>query len=223
MVSATSSMNESSSAATRSVLNVRLLSSIAMSRERSWRLPQASRPPCAAIRRSDRCRRSPPSSSASRRGGRRCARCRSLPQEIVSSRRCSSFACAATAGAGSGAAGGILGGGPARAGAEDQQLGQRVRAQPVGAVDAHAGDLTRRVQPGERRRAVDVGVHSAHHVVHDGPDGDQLLDRIDVLILQAQLAHERDLASITFAPDGADRGARPGRTASRWSGPSPPP
>ena len=47
--------------------------------------------------------------------------------------------------------------------------------------------------PGQRRRPVDVGVDAAHHVVHDRPHRDQLLDRIEVLVLQAQLADERDL------------------------------
>ena len=36
---------------------------------------------------------------------------------------------------------------PAGARAEDEQLGQRVRAQPVGPVDAHAGDLAAAYSP----------------------------------------------------------------------------
>ena len=47
--------------------------------------------------------------------------------------------------------------------------------------------------PAERGRAVDVGVDAAHHVVHDGPDRDQLVHGVDALVLQAQLAHEREL------------------------------
>ena len=48
-------------------------------------------------------------------------------------------------------------------------------------------------RPGERRRAVDVGVDAAHHVVHDRPHRDQLVHRVDPLVLQAQLADERQL------------------------------
>ena len=34
---------------------------------------------------------------------------------------------------------------------------------------------------------------AAHHVVHDRADGDELLDGVDALVLQAQLAHHREL------------------------------
>ena len=36
-------------------------------------------------------------------------------------------------------------------------------------------------------------MHAAHHVVDHRPHRDQLPHRVDVLVLQAQLAHERDL------------------------------
>ena len=96
-------------------------------------------------------------------------------------------------GLGRGGRGGVLGGGPAGPGPEDQALGERVGAEPVGAVDADAGGLAGGVQAGNRGRAVDVGVHPAHHVVHDRPDRDQLPHRIDPLVLQAELPDEGEL------------------------------
>ena len=82
---------------------------------------------------------------------------------------------------------------PARA-PKTSSSGSEFEPEPVRAVDADAGDLAGRVQARQRRRAVDVGVDAAHHVVDDRPHRDQLGDRIDVLVLQAQLAHERELA-----------------------------
>ena len=88
---------------------------------------------------------------------------------------------------------GVLRGGAAGAGAEHEQLGQRIRTEAVGAVDADAGDFPGRVQPRQRRRPIDVGMHAAHHVVDDRTHRNQILDRIEVLVLAAQLADERDL------------------------------
>ena len=147
--------------------------------------------PCRA--RSGRCRRRPPSSLCiSVRIGatrRRRAGCRGAARGVAPRRP---PARRSTAGGGPALAAYVRGR-PAGAGPEDQALGQRVGAEPVGAVDAHARGLARGVQPGERRRAVDVGVDAAHHVVHDRADRDQLGDRVDPLVLQAQLAHERQL------------------------------
>src|SRR5215211_6176283 len=44
-----------------------------------------------------------------------------------------------------------------------------------------------------RRRAVDIGVYAAHHVVHDRAHRNQLLNRIDALVLDTQFAHHRKL------------------------------
>ena len=118
---------------------------------------------------------------------------RAVPAARSSRRRSSSRACAASDGPGVGRPRGIPGGGAAGARTEDQALGQRVGAQPVGAVDADAGDLARGVQARQRRRAVDVGVDPAHHVVHDRAHRHELADRVDVLVLEAQLAHEGQL------------------------------
>ena len=78
--------------------------------------------------------------------------------------------------------------------AEHEALRKRVGAQPVGAVDADAGDLAGRVEAREPGRAVDVGVDAAHHVVLDRPDRDQFVHRVDPLVLPAQLAHHRQPA-----------------------------
>ena len=83
-------------------------------------------------------------------------------------------------------------------GTEDEQLGQGVGAQAVGAVDADAGDLAGGVQPVQWSGAVDVGVDAAHHVVHHRPDRDQLADRVDVLVVQAELPDDGE-------PGGDDR------------------
>ena len=77
--------------------------------------------------------------------------------------------------------------------AENEQLRQRIGSQPVSAVDAHARDLTGRVQPGQGRSTVDVGVDPSHHVVDDRPHRDQLLDWVDILVFLTQLAHKRNL------------------------------
>ena len=45
-----------------------------------------------------------------------------------------------------------------RARAEDQSLEQRVAGEPVGAVDARAGDLAGGEQPRDRRAAVEIGL-----------------------------------------------------------------
>ena len=66
----------------------------------------------------------------------------------------------------------------ARDAAEDHDLGQRVRAQPVGAVDADAGALAGRVQPGQRGLGVAVARDAAHRVVHRGPHRDRLRHRV---------------------------------------------
>ena len=117
----------------------------------------------------------------------------SLPSRSCSSRRTSSAAWASTTARGRTGAARELRRRPAGASAEDQALRQRVRAEPVGAVDAHAGGLAGGVEPAERRRPVDVGVDAAHHVVDDRADRDQLVHGVDPLVLQAQLPHEGQL------------------------------
>ena len=69
--------------------------------------------------------------------------------------------------------------------AEDQAFGERVRAQAIGAVDAHAGSFARRIEPRQGRSPVDVGVDAPHHVMDHRADGNHLFDRIEVLIFAA--------------------------------------
>ena len=50
--------------------------------------------------------------------------------------------------------------------AEHDQFGQRIRAQPVGAVDADARAFADRIQARQRRRRLAVGEDAAHRVMH---------------------------------------------------------
>ena len=59
-------------------------------------------------------------------------------------------------GAGAAGSAGSSSAASAGAAAEDEALGQRVRRQPVGAVQARAGALADGVEPGQRRAAVEV-------------------------------------------------------------------
>ena len=63
--------------------------------------------------------------------------------------------------------------------AEDQQLGQRVGSQAVGAVDADAGALAGGEEPLDGGLAAAIGEDAAHGVVHGRADGDGILHRID--------------------------------------------
>ena len=58
-----------------------------------------------------------------------------------------------------------------RARTEHQALEQRVAGQPVGAVNAGAGDLAGREQPRDRRASVQIGLDATHDVVRGGADG----------------------------------------------------
>ncbi|PKV87071.1 hypothetical protein BX283_4662 [Streptomyces sp. TLI_146] len=64
---------------------------------------------------------------------------------------------------------------------EDQALQEGVGGEPVGAVDAGAGDLAARVQPRDRGAAVQVGAHAAGGVVGGRGDRDRLGDRVDAV------------------------------------------
>jgi hypothetical protein len=88
----------------------------------------------------------------------------------------------------------VVGGARARPAPEDQQVGQRVAAEPVGAVHA-AGHLARCEQPGQQRRA-GVGVHldPAHHVVLGGADLHRLPGDVHPSQLQELVVHRRQLA-----------------------------
>ena len=72
--------------------------------------------------------------------------------------------------------GGVLAGPPS----EYQRIEERVRAQPVAAMYAHAGDLARGVQARDHSLAVHIGLDSTHLVVHSRADGHRLLEQVDV-------------------------------------------
>src|ERR1035441_8486740 len=73
----------------------------------------------------------------------------------------------------------VLGRVLARTPTEDQRVEQRVGAQPVAAMDRDAGDFAGRIQPGNRRLAVDVGLDPAHDVVLTRADVDRLAGDVD--------------------------------------------
>src|SRR5215472_8947873 len=77
-----------------------------------------------------------------------------------------------------------------RSGTEHEQLGQRIGTKPVSAINADASHLARGIEALERRSPFDVGVNAAHHVVNHRPNWDQLLDRIDILVFEAQLPNK---------------------------------
>ena len=167
-------------------------------RPRSWRRPQRRARRCAErVARSDRCRRLPPSPSASPPGSSRCARrqpraCNRLglePPLLVLAPAPAMAALEPLTGCREAYSAAAR---PARA-PKTSSSGSELDPSRFAPLMLTQADLARRIQAGERRRAVDVGVHAAHHVVHDRTHRDQLGHRIDVLVLEAQLAHERDL------------------------------
>src|SRR5439155_24786933 len=89
--------------------------------------------------------------------------------------------------------------------AEDQQIGQRVAAQPVRAVHA-AGHLARREQPRHGRRGgLRVDLDAAHHVVARGPDLHGLLGDVDVGQLPELVVHRgQALADVVRAAAARD-------------------
>ncbi len=81
--------------------------------------------------------------------------------------------------------------GHAGAAPEDDGLEQRVAAEPVGAVDAHAGALAGGVEPGQPGASVDVRVDAAHGVVLHRLDRDGLLDGVDAFEVDGDVADAR--------------------------------
>ena len=132
----------------------------------------------------------------------------------------------------------VVGGADARAAAEDQQVGQRVAAEPVGPVHA-AGHLAGREQARNPCRGGGVGVdlHPAHHVmagrpdlhrhlgdVHVGQFGELMMHRrqppLDLLGGQPG-GHVQEDTAVLGAPAGLDLGIdRPGHLVAgeqvRW-------
>ena len=66
-----------------------------------------------------------------------------------------------------------------RAGAVDQALQQAVRGQPVGPVEARAGDLARGPEAGQGSAAFRVHRHAAHHVMGARADRDRIASDVE--------------------------------------------
>ena len=97
----------------------------------------------------------------------------------------------------------------AGAAAEDDRLEQRVAAQAVGAVHAHAGALAGGVEPGQLGAPSHVGVDAAHGVVLAGHDRHRLGDRVDALEVDGEVADAgQPLGDLLPRPGGAGRGRR---------------
>ena len=83
---------------------------------------------------------------------------------------------------------------------EDQQFGQRVGAEPVGAVDADAGAFAGGEQSRQPSRGLHIGMDAAHHVMDDRANRNRLLDRVLAQVADAQIAHQRQpLVDFLFA------------------------
>ena len=97
----------------------------------------------------------------------------------------------------------------AEPGAGDDALGQAVRRQPVGAVDAGAGDLADGEQARQDGRAVEAGRHAPAREVGGRGDRDAVAGRVDA-DLPARRGDRREAGR---------RSARRGCVASRktWS------
>ena len=87
--------------------------------------------------------------------------------------------------------------------AENKQFRERIRAEPVRAVDADARTFARREKAGERRGRAYVRGNAAHGVMHGRPDGDRRHRRIDVHEFSGEFADERQPLLQLGAPEMA--------------------
>jgi hypothetical protein len=84
--------------------------------------------------------------------------------------------------------------------AENAEFGQRIRAEPVGTVDADAGTFTGGIEARQRRRAETVDEDAAHGVMHRRADRYRRARRIDAEKLLGQFVDLRQaLAQLGFA------------------------
>ena len=82
---------------------------------------------------------------------------------------------------------------PARA-AEGEAFDQRIARQPIGAVQSAATRFAHGVQARQARPPCRIAIHAADHVVGRRVDGDQILRRVDLELLQ-QLGQLREARS----------------------------
>ncbi len=100
-----------------------------------------------------------------------------------------------------------LGGVAARAAPEDDEVDERVGAEPVGAVDRDAGALAGRVEAGQdalgvdEDTPVDIGWQAAHRVVGGRLNRRQLLRRVDAEVDADELGDVGQLGFLHLARD----------------------
>ena len=75
----------------------------------------------------------------------------------------------------------------------DKGVEQRVGAETVAAVNRDAGRFTRGIQAFDERGPFDVGLDSAHHIVHAGPHGAGLFYDVYPFIFKTKLANLAEL------------------------------
>ena len=100
---------------------------------------------------------------------------------------------------------------------EHEALAERVRREPVGAVQAGARGLADGVQPGQRRVRVQVGDDAAHRVVGGRRDRDQLARRVEAGLAQRadDVGEVRGVDAAHVEPDRALAGLGAGAPGSR--------
>src|SRR5205823_7690597 len=98
----------------------------------------------------------------------------------------------------------VLGGSKARPTPKDDRLQQRIAAEPIGAVYAHARALSRCKQARYSRLTPAAGFNPAHRVMRAGSDRDRTLDGIDTGKIQGQLADLREPLEDSFSPKMAE-------------------
>ncbi len=86
-----------------------------------------------------------------------------------------------------------LGGKLARALAEDHQIGQRIPAQPIRAVQSGAAFSGREQALDVRHLRIGIHAHAAHHIVRGRPDLHRVLGDIDVAQLLELVVHAGQL------------------------------
>src|SRR3546814_9167756 len=75
--------------------------------------------------------------------------------------------------------------------AEYQNLGQRVGAEAIGAIDADTGAFASGIKAVDPGRRIDAGVDPAHGVMHHRAYRDRCVYRVDADIGTRQFAHHR--------------------------------
>ena len=99
--------------------------------------------------------------------------------------------------------------------AEDQAFEQRVRSQPVGAVDAGAGGFARGIEAAQAGAAGEVGADAAHQVVRRRAHGNQIARQVEAVLRQKCADAGKALVKIEARARGACRDRRAACVARR--------